>query len=50
MNHVLSRTCKFNWALWKFRDIYIYDYRLTKLAISRISRVNPLGWADCRVN
>ena len=30
--------------------IYIYDYRLTKLVISRISRVNPLGWADCRVN
>ena len=19
VNHVLSRTCKFNWALWKFR-------------------------------
>ena len=20
VNHVLSRTCKFNWALWKFRE------------------------------
>ena len=40
VNHVLSRTCKFNWALWKFRVVCPWDAARMQAMFSHIQNVN----------